>query len=202
MVTNPQPAELTHQAHEDDSIASVENRHHQSSRKGGSSTHKSTSIPRSGTKTPRLLIPPAPRDIARLDEWLFEQFKETLQVNSILDINDLLIYTLRVDTYDDLRKLVGYTPHTYLCKLGAEVYDASHKLLSELSIILHYVFDQWDHKEDTGLWDYDEYLAHRLARLQEVGGRFPLSFEILAAYGTPQPKMDTPPPYTADSATR
>ena len=129
----------------------------------------------------RLLIPPAPRDIARLDEWLFEQFKETLQVNSILDINDLLIYTLRVDTYDDLHKLVGYTPHTYLCKLGAEVYDASHKLLSELSIILQYLFDQWDHKEDTDLWDYDEYLAHRLARLQEVGGRFPLSFEILAA---------------------
>ena len=52
-----------------------------------------------------------------------------------------------------MRKLLHYTPHTYLCKLGAEVYDRDYKLLSEMSIILHYVFDQSDHKEATDLWD-------------------------------------------------
>ena len=200
MDTEPQPAEPLQQPQEDDSIASQEEQlENLDFQEGYSHNHPTSSIPTSQSHQSLMWIPAAPKDFHKFDEWVYLHFQDIVPAKSVLDITDMLLYTLKIDGYKDVVKFCYYTPHTYLCRLGKDHFDANLKFLFELHIIIDFVCDQLDTYGQDHQWNYDIYLTKREKYLG-TGTRFPTSDHVILAAQTPQHQGHVPPPYSPESS--
>ena len=199
MNTEPQPAVPLQQPQEDDSIASQEEQFENFDfQEGYSYNHPTSSIPTSQSHQSLMWIPPAPKDFHKFDEWVYLHFQDIVPAKSVLDITDMLLYTLKMEGYKDVIKFRYYTPHTYLCRLGKDHYDANLKFLFELHIIIDFVCDQLDTYGQDHQWNYDIYLTKREKYLG-TGNRFPTSDHVILAAQTPH-QGHVPPPYSPESS--